>query len=111
MTIRIKHLLELIEKTRSEKKLKFGVLAYWVKTDNMFFLNYVNISFLKKDRKITKQTLEATEHEPGFLFWADSPEGNKFYNENYDKIVEDFNLGQLKPWLNYEYGIKKSEQK
>ncbi len=111
MNIRIKSLLDLIEKARSENKQKSGVLAYWVKTDGMFFLNHVNISFLKKDRKETRTILEGVELEPGFLFWADSPDGEKFYDENYDKIVEDFNIGQIKPWLNYEYKIKKSEQK
>jgi hypothetical protein len=109
MSVRVKSLLELIEKARSENKQKSGVLAYWVKIDNMFLLSYVNISFLKKDRKQTRQLLEAVELEPGFLFWADSSEGEKFYDENYDKIVEDFNVGQIKPWFNYEYKIKKTQ--
>jgi hypothetical protein len=110
MNLRVKNLLDIIEKARSENKQKTGVLAYWVKTDNMFFLNHVNISFLKKDRKTTKKILEEIQLETGFLFWADSPEGEKFYNENYEKIVSDFNTGQIKPWLNYEYKIKKPTQ-
>lgn len=107
MDFSVKQLLGLIEKARFENKQKSGVLAYWVKVDNMFFLNYVNISFLKKDRKKTKLTLEEIELESGFLFWADSPEGEKFYDDNYDKIVQDFNVAQMKPWLNYGYKIKK----
>lgn len=109
MNAGVKHLLELIEKARSENKKKSGALAYWVRINEMFFLNYVNVSFLKKDRKTTKAIIEKTELEPGFLFWADSPDGEKFYNENYNKIVEDFKIGQIKPWLNYEYKIKKNE--
>jgi hypothetical protein len=46
-----KELLEVIAKARTETKQKSGALAYWSKIDNRFMINYVNVSFLKKDKK------------------------------------------------------------
>ena len=46
-----KKLLSVIEKARIETKQKSGTLAYWLKIDNRFIINYVNVSFLKKDKK------------------------------------------------------------
>lgn len=107
----VKFLIEIIENARVKNKQKFGQLAYWSKTDGKFILNYVSISFLKKDRRATKEILERTQTEPGFLFWANSEDGERFYEENYNKIVEALNTQQKKPWLTYEYEIKKPEQK
>ena len=45
-----KELLEVIAKARTETKQKSGALAYWSKIDNRFMINYVNVSFLKKDK-------------------------------------------------------------
>jgi hypothetical protein len=103
----VKKILDIIEIARSEKKQKSGALAYWSKIDDKFLLNYVSVSFLKKDRKDVKVILEDTQNEPGFLFWANSEDGERFYEENYDKIVRDINTQQIKPWLHYEYEIKK----
>lgn len=107
----VKKILNIIEIARSENKQKSGALAYWSKVNDKFLLNHVSVSFLKKDRKDVKIILENTQNEPGFLFWANSEEGEKFYEENYAKIVRDINTQQIKPWLHYEYEIKKSEQK
>lgn len=107
MSTAIENILTLIEKARFENKKKSGLLAYWVNVDDKFLLNHVNISFLKKDRDNVTNTLKNIESEPGFLFWVDSLEGEKFYTENYDKIIRDFNMEQIKPWLNYKYIIKK----
>jgi hypothetical protein len=48
-----KLLLEIIAKARVETKQKSGMLAYWLKSDNRFIINYANVSFLKKDKKET----------------------------------------------------------
>jgi hypothetical protein len=68
---------------------------------------YNNISFLKKDRRETLNIVRETESSNTFLFWADSPEGEKFYNDNYNKIASAIKEQQVKPWLNYEYRIEK----
>jgi hypothetical protein len=107
----IKNLIVLIEKARSEKRQKSGAIAYWIKDGDKFILDYVTISFLKKDRKFVKEILGRKELEPGFLFWANSEDGEKFYEENYEKIVTSLNTQQIKPWLNYEYEIKKPNEK
>jgi hypothetical protein len=98
---------EVIEQKRITDKKKSGVLAYWSKVDNQFLVNYVNISFLKKDRRETLNIVRETESSNTFLFWADSPEGEKFYNDNYNKIASAIKEQQVKPWLNYEYRIEK----
>lgn len=98
---------EVIEQKRIADKKKSGVLAYWSKVDNQFLVNYVNISFLKKDRRETLNIVRETESSNTFLFWADSPEGEKFYNDNYNKIASAIKEQQVKPWLNYEYRIEK----
>ena len=98
---------DFIEKKRVADKRKTGVLAYWSKVDNQFLINYVNISFLKKDRKKTLEVVRETESNSNFLFWADSPEGEKFYNENYNKIATAIKEQQVKPWLDYEYRMEK----
>lgn len=98
---------EVIERKRITDKKKSGVLAYWSKVDNQFLIKYVNISFLKKDRKETLKIVRETESEIDFLFWADSPEGEKFYNDNYNKIASAIKEQQVKPWLDYEYRMEK----
>jgi hypothetical protein len=98
---------ELIEKKRITDKKKLGVLTYWSKVDNQFLINYVNISFLKKDRKETLTIVRETESDVNFLFWADSPEGERFYNDNYNKIATAIKEQQVKPWLDYEYRMEK----
>jgi hypothetical protein len=72
---RAKLLLTVIEKARSENKQKSGMLAYWLKVDNRFIINYADVSFLKKDRKQTLSTLLDIQGKDGFLFWAISEEG------------------------------------
>ena len=103
-----KELLEVIAKARTETKQKSGALAYWSKIDNRFMINYVNVSFLKKDKKETLSTILEIQGVDGFLFWANSPAGEKFYLDNYNKIQEALNTQLIKPWTDYEYGIKKS---
>jgi hypothetical protein len=98
---------EHIEKKRITEKKKSGVLAYWSKLDNQFLIKYVNISFLKKDRKGALEIVRETESENNFLFWADSPEGEDFYNNNYNKIATAIKEQQVKPWLDYEYRMEK----
>lgn len=98
---------EVIERKRITDKKKSGVLAYWSKVDNQYLIKYVNISFLKKDRKETLKIVRETESEIDFLFWADSPEGEKFYNDNYNKIASAIKEQQVKPWLDYEYRMEK----
>jgi len=98
---------EVIERKRITDKKKSGVLAYWSKVDNQFLIKYVNISFLKKDRNEALKIVRETESEIDFLFWADSPEGEKFYNDNYNKIALAIKEQQVKPWLNYEYRMEK----
>jgi hypothetical protein len=107
----IKNLISIIEKARSENKQKSGALAYWIKDGDKFILDYVIVSFLKKDRKFVKEILGKKELEPGFLFWASSEDGEKFYEENYERIVASLSKQQIKPWLNYEYEIKKPNEK
>jgi len=102
-----KELLEVIAKARTETKQKSGALAYWSKIDNRFMINYVNVSFLKKDKKETLSTILEIQGVDGFLFWANSPEGEKFYLDNYNKIQEALNTQLIKPWTDYEYGVKK----
>ena len=94
---------DFIEEKRKTDKKKSGVLTYWSKVDNQFLINYVNISFLKKDRKDTLKIVRETESGNDFLFWAESPEGKKFYNDNYNKIATAIKEQQVKPWLDYEY--------
>jgi hypothetical protein len=105
----VNKLIHIIEKARSVDKQKSGMLAYWSKINDNFILNYVNISFLKKDRNESISLLIETQNEPGFIFWADSEEGEKFYEDNYLRIIKDINGQQIKPWLQYEYKIKKSK--
>jgi hypothetical protein len=105
-----KELLEIIEKARVETKQKSGALAYWLKIDNRFIINYVDVSFLKKDRKQTLKTILEIQEKDGFIFWANSPEGEKFYYDNYNKIQEALNIQQIKPWISNEYGIEKSNK-
>ena len=105
-----KQLLEVIAKARTETKQKSGALAYWLKIDNRFMINYVNVSFLKKDKKETLKTILEIQKKDGFLFWANSPDGEKFYHDNYNKIEEALNTQLIKPWTEYEYGIKKSTE-
>lgn len=106
-----KLLLEVIAKARVETKQKSGMLAYWLKSDNRFIINYANVSFLKKDKKATLSVILETQSQDGFLFWANSPEGEKFYYENYNKIQEALNIQLIKPWTDHEYGIEKSKEK
>lgn len=105
-----KLLLEVIAKARVETKQKSGTLAYWLKIENRYIINYANVSFLKKDKKETLKTILEIQNKEGFLFWANSPEGEKFYHENYNKIQEALNIQLIKPWTNHEYGIKKSTE-
>jgi hypothetical protein len=105
-----KLLLEVIAKARIETKQKSGTLAYWLRIDNRFIINYANVSFLKKDKKETLNVILETQNKEGFLFWANSPEGEKFYHENYNKIQEALNTQLIKPWTDYEYGIKKPNE-
>lgn len=107
---RAKELLEVIKKARLETKQKSGALAYWLKIDNKYIINYVNVSFLKKDKKETLKTILDIQNKDGFIFWANSPEGEKFYHENYNKIQEALNIQQIKPWIEHEYGIEKSNK-
>ena len=107
---RAKLLLNIIEKARSENKQKSGMLAYWLKVDNRFIINYADVSFLKKDRKQTLATILDIQGKEGFLFWANSEEGEKFYLENYNKIAEAFNTQSIKPWMDHDYEIRKSTQ-
>lgn len=100
---------EFIENTRKGNKQKKGILAYWSYIDKQYIINYVDISFLKKDRKATLKVIEEIESSENFLFWGNSPEGEKFYNDNYNKIMRAVKGQQIKPWLNYEYGVKKGE--
>jgi DNA polymerase III alpha subunit (gram-positive type) len=105
-----KLLLEIIAKARVETKQKSGMLAYWLKSDNRFIINYANVSFLKKDKKETLNVILETQGREGFLFWANSPEGEKFYHENYNKIQEALNIQLIKPWSDHEYGIEKPKE-
>ena len=100
---------EIIENARVKNKQKSGILAYWIYIDNRYIINSVNISFLKKDRKEALNKLLDIQAKENFLFWAASAEGEKFYNENYNKIMNAVKAQQLKPWLVYEYGLKKDE--
>lgn len=102
----VKRIEQIIEKARLQKK-KEGILAYWLYIDKRYIINHVNISFLKKDRKATLTIIKEIEENETFLFWANSPEGEKFFDENYNKIVAAVKAQQIKPWLDYEYGIKK----
>lgn len=105
-----KLLLAVIEKARSENKQKSGMLAYWLKIDNRFIINHADVSFLKKDRKQTLATILEIQATDGFLFWANSEEGEKFYLENYNKIAEAFNTQLIKPWMDHDYEIRKSTE-
>jgi hypothetical protein len=105
----VKKIEEFIEKARKENKQKKGILAYWLHIEKRYIINYVDISFLKKDRKETLKVIKEIQSKDEFLFWANSPEGEKFYDENYNKIVEAIKAQQIKPWLDYEYGVKKGQ--
>ena len=105
-----KKLLGVIDKARVETKQKSGALAYWVKINDRFIINYVNVSFLKKDKKTTLDTILSAQKTDGFLFWANSKEGEEFYIENYNKIQEALNSQLIKPWTDHEYAIKKSTE-
>lgn len=106
----VNQILDVIDKARTETKMKIGMLAYWLKLNNKYIVNYVNISFLKKDRSKTIKEVTAIENQPGFLFWANSPEGEAFYTENYNKIAVSFEQQLLKPWVENKYELKRANE-
>jgi len=97
---------EVIEKARLNKQ-KSGMLAYWLRIDKRNIIHYVNISFLKKDRKESLDIINEIQSKENFLFWANSPEGEDFYNKNYEKISKAIKTQEIKPWLFYEFGVDK----
>lgn len=99
----------IIEELRSKKKQKIGTLAYWVYIEEKYILKYVNVSFLKKDRKEALKVISEIQNMNDFVFWCDSKKGKKFYSDKYNKIVDAFKTQQIKPWLSYEYGVGKPE--
>jgi hypothetical protein len=100
---------EVIEKARKTHKQKAGMLAYWSYIGKRYIINYANVSFLKKDRRETLKVLRDVQCSAGFMFWANSPEGDQFYREKYNKILAALKAQQIKPWIEYEYGVRKPE--
>lgn len=109
LMIDVKKIECIIDRVQQKNKQKSGVLGYWSYIDKRYLIGYVNISFLKRDRKETLGILREIQGCEDFLFWANSPEGEQFMRENYNKITESLMIQQTKPWLEYEYGVKKNE--
>lgn len=106
----VRLIIKQIEETRVASKQKMGTLVYFLLNEsNVYEIHYINISYLKKDRKSLIKQLIDIENREGFLFWSSTPEGEKFYYKNYDKIVEAFNNSTNKPWLDNGYLIIKKE--
>ena len=101
----LRQILELIDLLRSEHKS--GTLSYWSKSGNTFYVEYIEISFLKKDRKIVIEQLKQIQQKKDFLFWANSTSGELFYEHNYNDIVYDFENQIKRPWIKTKYKIKK----
>lgn len=100
-------IVQVIEQLRLSAKS--GSLAYWYKIGDRFIIDYIEVSFLKKDRKEVIELLKKVERERNFLFWANSTTGEKFYNDNYDDIVNDLENQIKRPWIKSHYLIKRTE--
>jgi len=87
---------------------KSGTLSFWCKQGDIFIVDYIDVSFLKKDRKKVIEELKKIEKKRNFLFWANSNAGQLFYERNYEDIVNDFENQIKRPWLKSIYKIKRT---
>lgn len=103
-------IINQIDEARIKFNEKKGTLVYFMMNDdNVYEIHYINVSYLKKDRANLIKELKGIENKSGFLFWANTPVGERFYYENYNEIVDAFNNSTKKPWLDNGYLIIKKK--